>query len=180
METLVIIHELEEMAAEGERRWYSRAFFFLWGKTVIDAEELYGLVKELRSSLPDELTTANQVARDRDKIVREAHEERAKILEAAREQAQLLISNDELVKQSERRSAEILHDAQIEADAIRAEAEAWARGVIERLENYITRTHATLDKAKKALIAPQPPARSEGGEGRSDSRTELRPTGLSD
>jgi len=178
METLSLIHELEEMAAEGERRWYSRAL--LWGKTVMDAEELYDLIKDLRSSLPDELTTANQVARDRDKIVREAHEERAKILEAAREQAQLLISNDELVKQAERRSAEVLREAQVEADAIRAEAEAWARGVIERLENYITRTHATLDKAKKALVAPQPTSRLDAGDGRPDGRQELRPPGLSD
>lgn len=165
MAVLELLEELEIMGAEGER-WYCRVLPFLFRKTVINADDYFETLNQLRAMLPDELTTANQVARDREKIVREAHEERAKILEAAREQAQLLISNDELVKQAERRAEEIIKEAQVEAEAIRAEAEAWARGVIERLENYMTRTQATLEKAKKALAAPTP---SPGG------RPELRP-----
>jgi dsDNA-specific endonuclease/ATPase MutS2 len=164
MEVIELLKDLAAMGEEGEK-WYRIFFPFLWGKTILDAEELYDIINRLQKSLPDELTTANQVARDREKIVREAHEERAKILEAAREQAQLLISNDELVRQAERRREEILHEAQVEADAIRAEAEAWARGIIERLQNYMTRTQATLDKAKAALSAPPVPS-ARSGEGR--------------
>ncbi len=152
MEILELLDELEAMGDEGTR-WYCKMLPFLWGKTAIEADAFFDLVGQLRSSLPDELTTANKVARDRDKIVREAHEERAKILEAAREQAQLLISNDELVAGAEDRADEIIHEAQIEADAVRSEAETWAKGVIERLENYITRTLGTVDKAKKAMGA---------------------------
>jgi len=165
MALLELLDDLEAMGEEG-RRWYRMTLPFLWGKTILDADEYFATLNELRSLLPDEITTASQVARDRDKIVREAHEERAKILEAAREQAQLLISNDELVKQAERRGVDIVKQAQIEADAIRSEAETWARGVVERLENYMTRTQATLDKAKKALAAPAPGTAS---------RVELRP-----
>jgi vacuolar-type H+-ATPase subunit H len=168
MEILELLKDLAAMGEEGEK-WYRVIFPFLWGKTIVDANEFFDVINRFEANLPDELSTANQVARDRDKIVREAHEERAKILESAREQAQLLISNDELVRQAERRREEILHEAQVEADAIRAEAEAWARGVIERLENYMTRTQSTLDKAKKALAAPAVPTAA--------SRTETRPMG---
>ena len=166
MEVLELLEEFEAMGEEGEK-WFCKVFPFLWGKTVVDASEFFEMLSRLRSSLPDEMTTANQVARDRDKIVREAHEERAKILEAAREQAQLLISNDELVKQAERRAQEIVSQSQVDAEAVRAEAEAWARGVVERLESYITRTQATVDKAKKALAAPSTPV---------TSRQEIRPS----
>lgn len=160
MEIIELLEEFEALGDEGER-WFCKLFPFLWGKTVIDAAEFFDMIHRLRSSLPDELTTANQVARDREKIVREAHEERAKILEAAREQAQLLISNDELVRQAQQRADEIVGEAQVDADAIRAEAENWARGVIERLENYLTRTQGTLDKAKKALAPPTISARPD-------------------
>ena len=160
VEIIELMEDLEAMGDEGER-WFCKLFPFLWGKTVMDASEFFEMIHRLRSSLPDELTTANQVARDREKIVREAHEERAKILEAAREQAQLLISNDELVKQAELRAADLVKDAQVEGDAIRAEAENWARGVIERLENYLARTQGTLDKAKKALVLPGPAGRPD-------------------
>lgn len=155
MEILELIEELGAMGEEGER-WYCKVFPFLWGKTVINAAEYFEILEQLRSSLPDELTTANQIARDRERIVHEAHEERSKILEAAREQAQLLISNDELVSQAEIRADEILREARVEADALRSETEVWARDVIERVEKHLVRTQGVLDQAKKAL-GPTPP-----------------------
>lgn len=152
MDILDTIEELEVMGEEGER-WYCKVFPFLWGKTAVDASELFEALGQLRAGLPEELTAANEIARDREKIVGEAHDESAKILEAAREQAQLLISNDELVKHAQRKGEDVIKQSQIEADAIRSEAEAWARDIIDKLDNYITRTHTTLEKARSALTA---------------------------
>ena len=159
MEILELLDELEAMGDEGER-WFCKVFPFLWGKTVVDAADFFDLIHQLRSSLPDELTTANQVARDREKIVREAHEERAKILEAAREQAQLHLQRlpgampshaDEPCAQPRRTRMPL------------GRAEAWVQGVIERSENYMTRTQGILDQAKKALgPSTQPGVRAEG------------------
>jgi cell division septum initiation protein DivIVA len=165
MEILRLLDELEAAAEAGER-WYTRVLPGLIGKTVLDAEEFFGLLNRLRSALPEEMTTASQIARDRERIVREAHEERAKILEAAREQAQLLISNDELVRQAELRAEEVLAQARVDADAVRAEAETWARGVVERLENYVGRIASTIDKTKRALVTSSPPP-TRGGDSRS-------------
>lgn len=151
MEILRLLDELEDMAAAGER-WYCR---FL-GRTVLDADDLFDLISQMRASLPQEMTEASQLARDRDRILEEAHEQRAKILEAAREQAQLMTSNDELVKQAEAKAEEIVQEAEVEADHIRSEAEAWARSVVERLENYTNRIQATVARTKKMLLAQQP------------------------
>ncbi|HEY3396043.1 MAG TPA: ATP synthase F0 subunit B [Armatimonadota bacterium] len=157
MEILRILEDLEALGESGEK-WYTRFPTGFQGKTILDANEFFSALHQLRSSLPEEMTTASQIARDRERIVREAHEERAKILEAAREQAQLLISNDELVRQAEQRAEEILAQARIDAEAVRAEAETWARGVVERLENYVGRISSTIDKTKKALVAQSPPS----------------------
>lgn len=154
MEILRLLEELDAMAEEGEK-WYCR-FPPFWGKTVLDADELFALIEEMRSSLPQEMTEASQLARDRDRILQEAHEQRAKIIEAAREQAQLMTSNDELVKQAEERARQIIEEAEVEAEHIRSEAEAWARGVVERLENYTDRIQATVQKTKKMLLAQEP------------------------
>ncbi len=156
MEILSLIEEVEVMG-EGGEKWYTRFVPGFLGKTVIDAEELFDALHRLRSSLPEEMSMANQVSRERDRILREAHEERAKILEASREQAQLLVSNDEIVKQAERRAEEILDQARIDAQALRAEAETWARGIVERLDNYVSRVSATIDKTRKALLSDATP-----------------------
>lgn len=156
-----LIAELEAMGEEGERRWYR---FLTFGKTVIDAEEYYDLLSQLKRSLPQEVTTAAQITAERDQIIEDAHRERQKIVDSAREQAQLLVSNDSLVLEAQARAKEIIKQGQVEADAIRAEAEQWARGIVERLESYISRIAATVDKTKKAMVSapPAPPARPAG------------------
>lgn len=157
MEIIQLIGELETMGEHGERRWYCR--FPLFGKTVLDADEFFDLISQLRSSLPAEMTMATQVAQERDQIIEDAHRERQKILDSAREQAQLLISNDSLVLEAQSRAGDITRQAQVEADAIRAEAEQWARGIVERLESYLSRIAATVDKTKKAMSTSAPPTR---------------------
>lgn len=164
MEINQLIDELEAMAIAGERKWYTRTL--LAGRTVLNADEFYDLLNQLRNAVPAEVMTASQITAQRDQIIEEAHRERQKILDAAREQAQLLISNDHLVLAAQQRAQEIIRQSQIESEAIRAEAEQWARGVIERLENYIQRIAATVEKTKKAFMSSMstssPPSRSEG------------------
>jgi len=152
MEILRLLDELEEMA-EGGERWYTRFVPGFIGKTVINAADLFELASQMRSALPQEMTEASNVARDRDRIIEEAQAQRAKIIEAARQQAQLMTSNDELVKQAEAKAQAIIAEAQVEGEHIRSEAEAWARGVVERLENYTNRIQATVQKTKKVLLS---------------------------
>ena len=153
MEILRLLDELEDMADHGEK-WYCRFPPFI-GKTVLDAADLFDMIHQMRQSLPHEMTEATQLARDRDRILEEAHEQRAKIIEAAREQAQLMTSNDELVKQAESKADAIIEEAEVEADHIRSEADAWARSMVERLENYTDRVQATVQKTKKMLLTQQ-------------------------
>jgi F0F1-type ATP synthase membrane subunit b/b' len=159
MEIIQLINDLEAMGEDGEHKWYR---FALFGKTVLDAEEFYDLISQLRSALPQEMTAATQITSEREQIIEEAHRERQKIIDSAREQAQLLVSNDSLVLEAQNRAKEITKQARVEADAIRAEAEQWARGVVERLESYVGRIAATVDKTKKAMVAAPPPARPSG------------------
>ncbi len=152
MDILTLIEELELMVEAGEK-WYTRIIPGFIGKSVINAEDFFDLLHRLRSALPEEMSVANKISRDRERILQEAHEERAKILSASREQAQLLVSNDEIVKQAEQRAEQILDEARIDAQAIRAEAETWARGIVERLDNYVNRISATIDKTRRALLS---------------------------
>ncbi len=160
MEILGLLEELEVMGEQGEK-WYTRVIPGFIGKTVLDAEEFFAMLHQLRSSLPEEMTTASEVTRERERILREAREERANILQAARQQAQLLVSSDEVIKQAEQRAEEMLDQAHIDGEAIRAEAETWARGIVERLENYVGRISATIDKTRKALITETTTRRTE-------------------
>ena len=160
MEIKQLITELEAMGEQGERKWYTRTV--LAGRTVIDADDFYDLLSQLRDSIPSEVTAASQITAERQQIIEDAQRERQKIIDSAREQAQLLVSNDSLVLEAQNRAKEIVKQAQVEGDSIRAEAEQWARGIVERLESYVGRIAATVDKTKKAMVSTPPPARPAG------------------
>ena len=74
MEILQLLNELEALGERGEQHWYCR--FPLFGKTVLDAEEYFDLLSQLRASLPQEMTTASQITAEREEIIEEAHRER--------------------------------------------------------------------------------------------------------
>ncbi|MGD9518626.1 MAG: hypothetical protein AB7W28_03845 [Armatimonadota bacterium] len=145
-----IIEEIEDLGDQGQR-WYCRLVPWLWGRTVIDHAELLNLTAKLRQHLPQEMSEAITIARQREQIIQQAEEQRERIIQSAREQAQIIVSNDELVRQAEEKADQIVKAARTEAEAIRAEAETWSRGVVERLEGHVRRVLATLDRAKRSL-----------------------------
>ncbi|MBC7288685.1 MAG: hypothetical protein H5T86_11735 [Armatimonadetes bacterium] len=148
-----VIEAIEDLADHGQK-WYCRIFPGLWGKTVIDHSALLQLIRELRERLPHEMSEAISIATRREEIIREAQQQRDRIIQAAREQAQIIVSNDELVRQAQERADQVLRAARTEAEAIRVEAESWARGVVERLEGHLRRVLSTLERAKRSLGAP--------------------------
>lgn len=154
MEILQLLNELEAMGERGEKAWICKVF--LLRKLVLDADEFYDMVHKMRTSLPEEMTHASQVTRQRAEIIEQAHNESQKIIDGARQQAQLLVSNDELLRQAQGEAAKILQQAQVDANAIRSDAQQWARGIVERLENYMSRISATVDKTKSALSTQGP------------------------
>ncbi len=141
-----LLDELEAAIEGGEKFWH-----VFGGRAMVRADDVYDIAHRLRSSIPDEIRTVHEAGRDRARIIEEAHQERAKIIEAAREQANLLLDNDQLVVEAQRKREQILERAQIEADGIRADAENYARNVINKLGEYVDRIGATVDSTKEML-----------------------------
>ena len=149
MDIFALIDELDKLGDEGEK-WYK--LLSLPGSTVVPADRFFELTDKIRAAIPQEVTTADQITRDRERILAEAHEERAKILNAAKEQAALLVSNDRVVAEATKRAEEIIRQARIEAESIRDDADRYAAEAVERLEAYTSRILATVQKTKEMMV----------------------------
>ncbi len=148
MDIFALIDELEKLGDQGEK-WYK--LLSLPGTTVIPADRFFELTDKIRAAIPQEVTTADQITRDRERILAEAHEERAKILNAAKEQAVLLVSNDRVVAEAEKKAQGIVQQAQVESESIRDDASRYATEAVERLEAYTSRILATVQKTKRMM-----------------------------
>ena len=148
MDIFELLDELETLGEKGDSWW---KLIKLPGATVIDSERFFELTNEIRGAIPKEVSTADQITRDRDTILAEAHEERAKIVNAAKEQAAQLVSNDRVVQEAQERAAEVLRQAEVEARATRDSADQWAKQTFDRLDEYCGRVLATIEKTRRLM-----------------------------
>lgn len=157
-----LLDELEALVERGETFWH-----IFGGRAMVKADQVYELIHRVRANIPEDLRQVQDGTRERERIIEEAHQERAKIIEAAKEQARLLLDNDQLVIEAQRRRDEILERARIEAEGIEADAEQYARNVIDKLSEYLQRiqnavesTRDMLQRDAEAKRTQTPPARS--------------------
>jgi cell division septum initiation protein DivIVA len=149
------------MGEESHPQFLHRA----WG---FDLDRFFAQVNRIRAALPDEIQAANRVAHEREQILASAEAERQRLLEEAREQAALLVSNDEVVRRATEQAEEIIQRATTEAAEIRRSAEGYATRVLANLEEYVTRILGAVRTARERLsTGPEEPEedRHQAGEG---------------
>ena len=95
-----------ESTIEGSKRAFMQT-----DKIIVDPEELYKIIDEIRSSVPDDIRDAQWVKREEEQIKRKAQEDYERIIEEARARAQELVSETEVYRLAEIRVREMLDEA---------------------------------------------------------------------
>lgn len=161
-----ILDQLATLATTAPRvPWSSRA--------VVDADELAGLVDELRSRLPRDLEEAHAIVAERVGILGEAEITAREMLAEAEAEADRLIRQHTITRTAEDRAARLLVDtearasqqleaarqeaadllaqATAEADRQRAAADDYALDVLRRLETQLTNFLVSVRKGIDTL-----------------------------
>ncbi len=105
--------------------------------TLIDEERALEIIDQMRISIPDEIEKASRIIAQRDRVLAEAHEEAARIVQQHRDRAEQRINDDEIVKAAQERAKAIRETALQEANRITAEADQYALQVLTRLEQLL-------------------------------------------
>jgi hypothetical protein len=131
----------------------SRPQFFgrVWG---FDLKAFFAHVTQLRAALPDEIKAANRIIEERDRILKAAESVRDRLLEEAREQVALLVSNDAIARGAAERAEAIMQRANQEALEVRRGAEEYAMRALANLEEYVLRVMTAVRSARERLSTP--------------------------
>lgn len=138
------MEELERIGEEHRPQFLHRA----WG---FDLDKFFTQVNRIRSALPEDIKAASRVAQERQQILETAEAERERLLAEAREQAALLVSNDEIVRRATEQAEEVIQRATAEAAEIRHSAEEYATRALANLEEYVTRVLTAVRSARQRL-----------------------------
>lgn len=121
------------------------------GYRIVSEERLLELIEKLRASLPEEVGRARTIAKNGDRLVREAQEKaQAIVVEAASAQSQLL-DEHEIVERARTTAEIVLREAEQKALRIREGADAYAAQVLTDLDARLSGALGSVKKGIEAL-----------------------------
>jgi len=147
MDVNKLLDELEDLVEHGHGTYLSRMRFFRKA-FFLDIDDVLDLAHQVRASLPQQIQRADQITRDKDRILSEAREQADRMVTEAAEQAELtirqaqeesrlLVSSHEVTRQAQQEGQRIIEMARQEADAIRQGALEYARGILDRVNQSV-------------------------------------------
>ncbi|GAC1425110.1 MAG: hypothetical protein NVSMB5_19400 [Candidatus Velthaea sp.] len=132
---------------------------------ILSEERLVEFIEKMRSTLPDEVGRAKLIAKDKDRVLREAQEKAQSIVSEASSAHAAMIDEHEIVRQAQRTAAIVLREAEERAAKVRAGADTYAAQVLTDLDHRLGTALGSVKKGIDALAgsrashvaaAPQP------------------------
>ena len=123
------------------------------GYRIVSEEKLLELIEKLRASLPEEVGRARTIAKNGDRLVREAQEKaQAIVVEASSQQSQL-VDDNEIVRRARSTAEIVLREAETKAARVREGADAYAAQVLTDLDVRLSGALGSVKKGIEALAA---------------------------
>lgn len=138
------LEELEQLVAEAKAVPLSAS-------VMVNRGEIEEIVAEVRDALPEELTQARWLVRERDELLERAEEDAARLREEAVEEQARLVSDQEVVRAAEREAHRIVEEAREHARQIRLEAEDYVDAKLANFEVVLNKTLTAVEKGRQKL-----------------------------
>jgi cell division septum initiation protein DivIVA len=108
---------------------------------VINEDDFWDVLDQMRTAIPKEIKQAERVQQERERMIAQAEEEADRIVQLAQEEAGKMVQDHELVTAAQQRAQTIIERSQREAEVLKAEADEYACEVLVALDEQL----GTLD-----------------------------------
>ena len=144
MDVMALIDRIEESMDTG------RSIPLMRGR-LVDIEKVYEIIYEIRGNFPDELKQARWIVKERQEMLEEAEKEANRILEEARDRADSMASEQEVVRRAAEQAASILDEARQQEREIRLGAEDYADEMLANLEVNLGKLLTAVQRGRDRL-----------------------------
>ncbi|MBD5634432.1 MAG: hypothetical protein IAI49_08145 [Candidatus Eremiobacteraeota bacterium] len=125
------------------------------GYRIVSEERVLELIEKLRASLPEEVGRARSIAKNGDRLVREAQERAQAIVVEASQAQSALLDDNEIVQRARATAEVVLREAEQKAQRVREGADAYAAAVLTDLDGRLNGALGSVRKGLDALVATQ-------------------------
>lgn len=82
------------------------------GKAIINKEEIFGIIEQIRLTYPEDIKQAEYVRKERDRILQDAEKEAQILTDEAKNKVAKMVDDSEIVRLAKQKASEILQEAQ--------------------------------------------------------------------
>ncbi len=157
MDVLALIDKLDDLIHNARTVPFS-------DKVAIEREEIYELLDQMRSTIPEEIKQSRWIVKERQEMLAEAKREAERIVGDARDKAAQEASEQEVVKRAEREAADILEEARQREREVRLGAEDYADEVLGTLEVNLGKFLQAVQRGRERLQGRDEGSVDAGGE----------------
>lgn len=144
-----LVDRLEDLIDEGRHMPFSKY-------TMIDEEMALEIIDQMRISIPEEIEKAARILAQRDRVLAQANEEAARILQHARQKGEEMLDQEVSVQAAQNRAMNVIEEARQEADRIKSEADQYVLHVLSKLEQQLTKNLSTVRNGINEVNNGQP------------------------
>jgi len=142
MDALEIIDKIEELLDKGKKVPFT-------SNIMISENEIYEILDELRNVLPEEFRQARWIVKEREGMIEESKRQSDRIIREAKERAEMLVNEAEILKNAKRQAENLLSIAEAKSRTIRLEAEDYADEKLAGLEAALHKILAAIERGRE-------------------------------
>lgn len=147
METIeMLINELDSEILQAKNATFSKT------DIVLNKEKMLEIVARLRRSYPTVIKEAYETMEEKDKILKDAEDYANSVMDKAEEQANILISQEEVVKRANAYAQQIRMEADEYFNKTDYDARLSSYSILEDIENVLNNSLDIINENKKKLI----------------------------
>lgn len=144
MDILKLINEIEDVLENASSLPFSN-------KAMVDVDELFEIIREIRIKLPDEIKQASWIKEERQRILAEAQKDADTMLNEAELKLEELVDENEITKKAKEIAEEIVTKAQNNAKEIRLGALEYADNILLETQQNLKDVIETLNENRQEL-----------------------------
>jgi uncharacterized phage infection (PIP) family protein YhgE len=142
MDALEIIEKIEEFLDKSKKMPFT-------SNIIVNENEIYEMLDELRNVLPEEFRQARWIVKEREGMIEESKRQSERIIREAKERADMLVNETEILKNATRKSEDMLAVAEARSRTIRLEAEDYADEKLANLEAALHKILSAIEKGRE-------------------------------
>ena len=143
MKVLELLEELEDIVDNATN-------VPLTSKIMLEAEDVFNIVREVRLALPDDVQQAKLIRDERDRILADAKAEYERIIREAKKQADYLVETDDITLRATKLAQEIREDAELHAKMLKMRSYDYVDKMLYDMQAKMDELNECVDDKKNA------------------------------